>query len=156
MKISIYLIILFEERPIYLGFYTCTNSINVPVSAVVVVQMNLPKSKTRMPLPSSIKKAMGNSHLNAPIPNMRRVCSNKHCLVMLSKVTSGDQTCRNKLKTTKTQNSMSFHWLLPSSSEDNFKESLFGANIERKRKKDSPKLRIQPSNSISFKWLLVN
>lgn len=88
----------FKERSLYLGFNTCTNSINSPVSGVVVVQMNLPESKTRLPLLGSIKKAMVNGHPYAPIPHMRRVCSYKHCLVMLSKVTSGgNQNCINKI-----------------------------------------------------------
>lgn len=78
-----------KERHIYLGFYTCTNSINVPVSSVIVIQMNLPKSKTRLPLPSSIKEAMVDCHSDAPISYMSRICSNEHCLVMLSEVTSG-------------------------------------------------------------------
>lgn len=41
-----------------------------------------------MPLLGPIKKAVVNCHSNTSITNMRGVCSNKHGLVMLRKVTS--------------------------------------------------------------------
>lgn len=78
-----------KQIAIYLRFYTGTNSIYTPVSGVIVVQMNFSKSNTRVPLPSPIKETMMNCYPNASITNMSGVCPNKHCLVMLCKVTSG-------------------------------------------------------------------
>lgn len=50
--------------------------------------MNFTKPETRMPLPSSIKETMMNSHSDASIINMRRIRPNQHRLIMLPKVTS--------------------------------------------------------------------
>lgn len=71
-----------------LGFYTSTDSIYSPVSSVVIVQMYFPKSNTRMPLSGPIEKAVVYGNANTSVTSVRRVCSNEHCLVMLSEMTS--------------------------------------------------------------------
>lgn len=46
----------FYESIVHLGFYAGTNSIYTPVTSVIVVKMNFPKSNTRLSLPCPIKK----------------------------------------------------------------------------------------------------
>lgn len=75
----------------HLRFYAGTNSVYIPISGVIIIQMNLSKSNSWLPLPSPIKETMMNSHPNASVTNVRRVCSNEHSLVMLCKVTSKSQ-----------------------------------------------------------------
>lgn len=67
----------------HLRFYTGTNSVNIPVSHVIIVYMYFGKSNTRVPLPCPIKKTMVNGYPNASISDVRWICSNEHCLVML-------------------------------------------------------------------------
>lgn len=77
----------FNHKHYHLWINTGTNSINSPVSGVIVIQMYFSISNTWMSLSSPIKKTMVNGHSNTSITNMRRVCSNEHGLVMWWKVT---------------------------------------------------------------------
>lgn len=76
----------------YLRFYTGTDSIYTPIPGVIIVQMNLPKSQTRLPLSCTIEETMVNSHPNASIINMRWIRSNEHCFIMLCEITPAHQT----------------------------------------------------------------
>jgi hypothetical protein len=70
----------------YLRFYTGTNSINTPISCIVVIKMYFSKPYTGMALACAIEETMMNSHPDASIPNMRWVCSYQHCLVMIGEI----------------------------------------------------------------------
>lgn len=71
-----------------LCFYTGTNSIYAPISCVVVIKVDLAKSKSRMPLPCSIKETVMNGNTDTSICDVATICSDKHCFVMHCEVTS--------------------------------------------------------------------